>query len=121
MSHHPSHTTHTLAGTDGQHFIDAWMARRIGKPLEDISTEDIAVGIPRPTPLSYDPRTASELGGRLADHLDHLEEDQVRTLLEAAEGLLADIPAGSHEVVAGDARGGRSSGEALVRSEEPRA
>jgi hypothetical protein len=79
-------------GTDDQsgYLIDRWAAQRLGRPSDQITTADVWERISQPQGLRYHAMTNSELGGRLADHLQHLEEHEAVELMTRAEQFLAD-------------------------------
>ena len=73
-----------------QHLIDKWTERRLRKPSDQVTTEDIVTGIPHPQGLRYHPVAKSEMGGRLADHLHHVEEREAVERMALAERFLRD-------------------------------
>jgi hypothetical protein len=73
--------------------IRRWAAAQLGKPAELITTSDILARLPRRAHLRYDKTaTKSPLGGRIAPHLRHLEEEEAKELLREGEAFLRDTP-----------------------------
>jgi hypothetical protein len=71
--------------------IDSWAARRVGKQPERITTSDVLNRIRPVSGLRYRSRlTGSPLGGRIAPHLRHLEDEEAIDLLSRADAFLAD-------------------------------
>jgi len=70
--------------------IEAWIVRRTGKAVEDVTIADIRE-LPRREHLRYAPLT-SPLGGRLDRHLEHIDDDDLEDLLERGDRFLAETP-----------------------------
>ena len=77
------------------HLIDQLIANRLGKPVDEATANEVIEAMPHPQYLRYDPRTASPLGGRLASHLHHVEEEEAFELMAHAERFLAETPSSS--------------------------
>jgi hypothetical protein len=78
---------HGATGADHElRTIEAWVEQETGKSAEEVTTADL-LKVPRRRDLHYAP-LVSPLGGRLDGHLDHLDPDEAKALLEEGDRFL---------------------------------
>src|SRR5688500_9355500 len=75
-------------GVEEPRTIRAWAQARLGATGGRLSLSQVLAGLPRRSGLRWDHVADSPLGGRIAPHLRHLDEDQARALEARGQAFL---------------------------------
>src|SRR4051812_37756368 len=97
--------------------IQRWAARRLGRADGRVTVASLAA-LPREEGLRYDD-VGSPLGGRLSDHLEHLDDRETARLTQKADAFLGESDP-DKEPASASARGGAADHEHELASPERR-
>jgi hypothetical protein len=85
---HSDNDEAAIGGVEEPRTIRAWAQARLGTSGGRLSLSAVLSGLPRRSGLRWDRVADSSLGGRIAPHLRHLDEDQARDLEARGQAFL---------------------------------